>query len=511
LFLSILATINHNFWSQASQKLILSISAIEIQNRYQGLILDTAGTATLLRNLMEGEEEIFITNIEINRGLKPILVRHYDTPTRLPHFLFNSKSFDIPNNGKQYKVRVSRADQIFFSYVVLSFLFAVAITLGIQLIEIIITRRNESLISDRIGQMALQVAHDIRAPLAALNAAYDLKLQDFQNSKDLIQRSVKQIRILADNLLDKCRPYQNSSITKLEPSGLLTPPPQTSESLQLIIENVILETQLRLKNQDFIQFTIHNTHPRHEIPAHIDNLELTRLLTNLVNNSIESIESTGRCDFNLRTSGPNFCIEIIDTGKGIKKEHLEKIGNTRFTHGKEKGNGLGLFHAIQTVKSWGGKLEITSELNIGTSIKIIFPNSIENNEESTFIDLKSIDDIVIYDPYNEYTKEVENIINSINRSGNLSKNLIKHSTTDELINWYRINIGDQKATQYLFFSKNKNDERLLLKLSQMLAIDNSLIVVTDYDNPDKHLSKSNNNLFTVVSLSTLQNNNFFRF
>jgi hypothetical protein len=52
---------------------------------------------------------------------------------------------------------------------------------------------------------------------------------------------------------------------------------------------------------------------------------------------------------------------------------LLKLGREKVTFDKNNGNGLGVFYAVQTINSWGGYVDIQSQLNIGTTIKITLP------------------------------------------------------------------------------------------------------------------------------------------
>lgn len=66
---------------------------------------------------------------------------------------------------------------------------------------------------------------------------------------------------------------------------------------------------------------------------------------------------------------------MIDYGKGIKKEELEKIKEPFYTLSKDRnrkfsGMGLGLTLCIQIVEMQEGKLEIESKENEGTKIII---------------------------------------------------------------------------------------------------------------------------------------------
>lgn len=67
-------------------------------------------------------------------------------------------------------------------------------------------------------------------------------------------------------------------------------------------------------------------------------------------------------------------IKIKDNGAGIEKKLINYIGKTGYSFQKSSsisgGQGLGLSHAADTIKSWGGSLTVSSEVSKGTEISI---------------------------------------------------------------------------------------------------------------------------------------------
>ena len=66
-------------------------------------------------------------------------------------------------------------------------------------------------------------------------------------------------------------------------------------------------------------------------------------------------------------------IRISDTGKGIPKEHLEKVFDPFFTTKRKGGSGLGLFIVHRLVEGHGGTISIESKEGKGTTCTITLP------------------------------------------------------------------------------------------------------------------------------------------
>jgi two-component system, OmpR family, phosphate regulon sensor histidine kinase PhoR len=72
--------------------------------------------------------------------------------------------------------------------------------------------------------------------------------------------------------------------------------------------------------------------------------------------------------------------EVRDTGIGISRDHLARLGERfyRADDGRSRGTGgtgLGLAIAKHTVQRHGGELQVDSELGKGSSFRLVFPAS----------------------------------------------------------------------------------------------------------------------------------------
>ena len=67
-------------------------------------------------------------------------------------------------------------------------------------------------------------------------------------------------------------------------------------------------------------------------------------------------------------------IAIADTGCGIPEEHMSRLFEPFFTtKPPEQGTGLGLAVVHQLITAHGGHIDITSQVNEGTTVTLTLP------------------------------------------------------------------------------------------------------------------------------------------
>ncbi len=220
--------------------------------------------------------------------------------------------------------------------------------------------------------VARQVSHDIRSPLSALNMIISTLGSVPEEKRTILRNSVQRINDIANNLLaeaQKASPEASSSAEQKMPIS--------TELLSPIIDALISEKRMQYRDQLHVDIDA-NTHHGYGFFANIHSGEFKRVLSNLINNSVEAFEKgKGRLVVHLRGDEKNIQVVISDNGKGIPAQIISQLGTMGFSHGKENqkgsGNGLGLYHAKTTVEKFGGQLMIQSNPGLGTIITIELP------------------------------------------------------------------------------------------------------------------------------------------
>jgi signal transduction histidine kinase/HAMP domain-containing protein len=102
--------------------------------------------------------------------------------------------------------------------------------------------------------------------------------------------------------------------------------------------------------------------------------QLNQVFMNLLMNAVQSIEGHGRITIRTGQEGDNVWVEVEDTGKGIKPEHLDRIFDPFFTTKPVgTGTGLGLSLSYGIVQKHGGHIEVKSNPGKGTTMRVWLP------------------------------------------------------------------------------------------------------------------------------------------
>ncbi len=216
-------------------------------------------------------------------------------------------------------------------------------------------------------EIAQQVAHDIRSPLAALEVAAGDVSHLPEDKRILIRGAVGRIRDIANSLLDRNRPSGAEVFSSAQE-------PAAAQLLSSLIESLVTEKRLQFRSRSRIEIEVWLDGASYGIFAKVQPVIFKRVLSNLVNNAVEAFgDGPGAVRVNMSASGGRALVSVQDNGKGIPSEVLSKLGQRGETHDKAGGSGLGLYHARISAESWGGALELSSSMGTGTTATLALP------------------------------------------------------------------------------------------------------------------------------------------
>ena len=217
--------------------------------------------------------------------------------------------------------------------------------------------RNERL--SLVGTMANSIIHDLKNPIGVIRSCTELLTHRVADPAvaeftTLISKATDNLMGMTQELLDFARGQTSISFQR--------------HSARTVLEE--LEGQFRPSLPAGVH-VVRDVHFADEI--NVDLGRFTRLLLNLVKNSVEAMPEGGILRLGLRQEGDRVIFKIADTGTGIPPELLETIFEPFVTFGKNMGTGLGMAIAKSVAEAHGGTIAVQSKLGVGTTIEVSIP------------------------------------------------------------------------------------------------------------------------------------------
>lgn len=231
-----------------------------------------------------------------------------------------------------------------------------------------ITRRKEQ---ERFQRDLLSTtSHDLKGPLGAILTSAEL-LEDpnflrSERATELITRIASCARN-SINIIDELL-----SARRIQDGVLIVKPKWYA--VGDILEEIVLDylPTARAKSIDFTHRPIPES-----LHVYADRLGLHRILGNLVSNAIKFTPAGGKVELGATHRAEEMEIYVSDTGAGIeaKARHLLFERYARLEkHQEIEGTGLGLYVTKNIVAAHNGRIEVKSELGVGTTFLISLPD-----------------------------------------------------------------------------------------------------------------------------------------
>jgi signal transduction histidine kinase len=214
-----------------------------------------------------------------------------------------------------------------------------------------------------LGELAAGLAHEIKNPLAGIQGALEVLRDDSRGDEEKVR--------LYEEMLSELRRV-NTILQRLLESGRPAPLRLVrSDCAQLVRDTIdLLAAPLRRKQ---IALT---AEVAPSLPAlRLDPAKIRQVLVNLIQNAAEALDGRGG-RITVRATGfpdgDGVVIAVGDDGPGIAPEVLDRVFQPFFTT-KFTGTGLGLAISKSIIEQHGGRIEIDSAVEQGTTIYLFLP------------------------------------------------------------------------------------------------------------------------------------------
>jgi len=222
-------------------------------------------------------------------------------------------------------------------------------------------------------------AHDLKAPLAAIQSYIGVMLGGFsgelnEKQKNMLERSsfrITELLTLISDLLD---------IPRIETGQIVQEMKEIS--LRQVVRNCLQE-QRSLAKEKGVKFKV-------EMPESLPKIRgssprLQQVITNLVSNAI-NYTPEGTVTLGIKDGEKDIEVEVMDTGIGIPPEDLPRVFDDFFraSNVEVKGTGLGLSISKRIVEAHGGKIWVESPCpgsDTGSKFTFTLPKKSERRQQ----------------------------------------------------------------------------------------------------------------------------------
>jgi len=211
-----------------------------------------------------------------------------------------------------------------------------------------------------IGRLAASIAHEVNNPLEAIKNALYLMQNGAEGDKnarflEIARKETERVSHIVRQMLGFAR--RSGEVDWVDVNQLL-------EETLVLLEKKLRQSKVRVTR------SLDPVLPR--VRARAD--QLRQVFLNLLLNAQQAI--TGEGEIRISTERlehalqPSILIQITDTGTGIAEDDISRIFEPFFSTGK-KGTGLGLWVTHDIVRQHGGRIDVSSRKDQGTTFSII--------------------------------------------------------------------------------------------------------------------------------------------
>jgi signal transduction histidine kinase len=228
--------------------------------------------------------------------------------------------------------------------------------------------QNEALkkANDELDQFVYRVSHDLRAPLSSV-----LGLVTLIQQTPLPPEATRFVQ-----LMERATTRMDGFIRDIVDYSKNTRQDVVAEEIQLENEiEAVLQQLGYMQGADRVQIRLNL---QVTAPLYCDRFRLGVVLNNIISNAVkyqDPAKPNPFADISAKVTPEEVEISVADNGIGIEAQYIHRLFEMFFrASNAATGTGIGLYIVQEMAHKLGGHATIQSEIGIGTTITIVFPN-----------------------------------------------------------------------------------------------------------------------------------------
>jgi signal transduction histidine kinase len=222
-------------------------------------------------------------------------------------------------------------------------------------------------------QFISNVSHELKTPLAAIRGFSQYLSEGENQDKDLqkiyfhLVNESDRLTMLINELL---------MLSRFDKAEELS---SEKTDLSELIDNVVLD----MKSKAYKKEITLEVNLEKEVYVHVNKILMSHAVANILDNAIKYSNAKSHIRIETFVRQMDAIIKVSDQGIGIEQKDIARV-QERFYRAQNsnvaKGTGLGLSMCKEIVEKFNGHLVIESEINVGTTVSIIFPFAVKLQE-----------------------------------------------------------------------------------------------------------------------------------
>jgi heavy metal sensor kinase len=222
---------------------------------------------------------------------------------------------------------------------------------------------------ERVRQFSIDASHELRTPLTAVRGQLEVAL--------MTARTKEQYREAIESALqdvERLSQIVKSLLLLAQAESGQVPLTKERQDLTPIVAELV--TQFLVAGEEKQIRIVPELADR--CPGEVDRLQFERLIYNLLSNALKFTQPGGEIHVSLARVSDHIRLVISDNGPGIPAAHLPHIFERFYRvreqdNGDARGAGLGLSFVAWIVQAHGGKVEVSSSEEHGTTFEVNLP------------------------------------------------------------------------------------------------------------------------------------------